>query len=185
MIYCLLADGFEEIEALCPVDILRRGGRKVTVVSFGHGTEVCGAHGITVKADITVHELLASDAWERELEMLIFPGGMPGAKNLDTSPETDRLLSVAKSHNAFLCAICAAPMILGKRGFLKNRRATCYPSFETYFDGAVLSDESVVRDGKIITANGMGAALSFGVTLLSALAGDEEGARIRASVLAK
>ena len=76
-------------------------------------------------------------------------------------------------------------MIWGKRGFLKNRRATCYPSFETYLDGAVLSDESVVRDGKIITANGMGAALSFGVTLLSALAGDEEGARIRASVLAK
>lgn len=161
MIYLLLADGFEEIEALTPLDVLRRAGLSVRTLSIKDGP-VMGAHGITVTADMP-----AEEAVDR-IELLILPGGMPGSKNLDACPQTDRLIQKATADGGRLAAICAAPMILGKRGLLAGRRAVCYPGFEKYLTGAtVVTDRDVVTDGYITTAVGMGAAPKFSTALLA------------------
>ena len=174
MIYVLLADGFEEIEALAPVDILRRAGLALETVGIT-GKVVCGAHGITVEADI-----LPEKANEK-IDLLILPGGMPGAANLDASPAAMALLERAEKEGALLAAICAAPFILGKRGLLRGKRYTCFPGFEEGLDGIHCPEERVVRDGRVITAKGMGAAAEFGLMLLSALGKEKEGEGIAAS----
>ena len=115
MIFLFLANGFEEVEALAPLDILRRAGKEVTTVGI-----ITGAHGITVRADTTDAELKLHD-----IEAVILPGGMPGASNLDASPVVDAALAAADKAGAYLCAICAAPMVLGRRGYLEGHRATC------------------------------------------------------------
>ncbi len=178
MIYLFLANGFEEIEALCPLDLLRRAGYSVTTVGVG-GEQIMGAHGISVHADIP--EELYRDSHP---EMIILPGGMPGASNLDQSRTVDAALRTAANNNAYLAAICAAPMILGKRGYLDQKRAVCYPGFESFLQGAVLSDLRVVRDGKIITAAGMGVALEFGLTLVEVLSDKPTADALRKSILA-
>lgn len=155
MILLLLADGFEEIEALCPLDILRRLGADIKTVGIT-GEYVCGAHGITVKADVMPENVSLSD-----VEHLILPGGMPGASNLDVSSFTDSFIDAAIRNGGKLGAICAAPFILGKRGLLRNRRATCYPGFENQLIGADVCSDAVVTDGNITTARGMGVALPF------------------------
>ena len=180
MIYMFLANGFEEVEALCPLDLLRRAGRSVTTVGVG-GDTVVGSHGITVHADIpdTMYRDCAPD-------MIILPGGMPGTRHLDASPTVESALRAARSHDSLIAAICAAPMILGKRGFLEGKRAVCFPGFEEYLTGATLPTDGtrVVRDGRIITAAGMGVALDFGLALVAALEGEEAADALRASVLA-
>lgn len=178
MIYLFLANGFEEIEALCPLDLLRRAGLEVTTVGIG-GETVCGSHGITVAADIP--DTLFHDS---NPDMLILPGGMPGAKNLDESRVVDAALRVAARKGAYLAAICAAPMVLGKRNLLEGKRATCFPGFENELLGATLAEERVVRDGNIITAKGMGVALEFGLALVAALKGEEAAAALRRAVIA-
>ena len=162
MIYLLLADGFEEIEALTPLDLLRRAGKTVKTVSITEEHAVCGAHGITVLADLTPSELTVPCD-----EMLILPGGMPGTKNLDASPVTDRLIRETVENAGYLSAICAAPMILGRRYLLNEKDATCYPGFEGELLGANVTDEPVVSDGSVITASGAGAALAFAAELVS------------------
>ena len=178
MIYLFLADGFEEVEALCPLDLLRRAGCAVTMVGVG-GTEIRGAHGITVTADIPA-ELYKDSA----PEMVILPGGMPGAKNLAASATVKAAVTAAATHGAFLCAICAAPMILGQMGLLAGKKATCYPGFEEKLTGADKVRDRVVRDGNIITAAGMGVALPFGLSLVEALCGKANADALRAAVLA-
>ena len=178
MVYLFLAPGFEEVEALCPLDLLRRARIEVKTVGVG-GEAVTGAHGITVHADMT-----DSMYYDKAPEMVILPGGMPGTKNLDLSPVVDAALGAAISCGGFIAAICAAPSILGKRGLLKGRRATCYPGFEKYLDGATLSERRVVRDGNIITAASMGVALQFGFELIRALRGEKTVEDLRASTLA-
>lgn len=178
MIYMFLAHGFEEVEALTPLDLLRRAGLEVTTVGIG-GELVTGSHGITVQADI-VDSVFHDDA----PEMVILPGGMPGARNLDASPTVDAALRATAAHDGYLAAICAAPMVLGKRGLLKGRRAICYPGFEKFLDGAILSNHHVVRDGKVVTAVGMGAALRFGLELVAMLRGDVAAEELRAAVIA-
>lgn len=178
MIYMFLANGFEEIEALCPLDLLRRAGLEVTTVGIG-GDAVCGAHGITVHADIP--EGMFADAAP---EMIILPGGMPGAKNLDESRTVDAALKAAARRGAYLAAICAAPMVLGHRGLLEGKEAICYPGFEKELTGATVSSKRVVRDGNVITAAGMGVALEFGLELVSALKGEQTAQALRAAVLA-
>lgn len=169
MIYLLLADGFEEVEALTPLDLLRRAGKEIFTVSVTSERLVRGAHGITVLADMTAEEAkLPCD------EMLILPGGMPGTLNLDSSPLTERLLSEVQDADGYIAAICAAPMILGKRGLLKGKRATCYPGFEDSLTGATVVSAYAVSDGKIITATGAGAAVPFGGALVAALCGEEK-----------
>ena len=181
MIYMFLADGFEEVEALCPLDILRRAGLDVTTVGVGGKDVIQGAHGITVHADIP--DILYRDSAP---DMIILPGGMPGSTNLDESKALDAALKVASKKGAYLCAICAAPLVLGNRGYLDGKAAVCYPGFEQYLKGAhVPEGESVVRDGNIITAKGMGVAFDFGLELVRALKDDGTADAIKASVFAK
>lgn len=181
MIYMFLANGFEEVEALCPLDILRRAGLEVTTVGVGSKDMISGAHGITVQADIP--DVMYRDA---SPDMIILPGGMPGSTNLDESKIVDTALRVAAKRGAYLCAICAAPMVLGKRGYLEGKKAVCYPGFEEYLSGATIPEgESVVRDGNIITAKGMGVAFEFGLELVRVLKDDETAEKIKKSVFAK
>ncbi len=205
MIYLFLAPGFEEVEALAPLDLLRRAGLEVTTVAIRTAEHnallercynigmsatnlwedtcaVTGAHGITVTADI--HEgqfarlILTGDF---SPEAVILPGGMPGTANLDGSPAVEAALEQAAKTNAYLCAICAAPMILGKRGYLNGKRATCFPGFEAYLEGATVGGK-VIRDGRIITAAGMGVAQEFGLEIISALVSPERAGEIRAAI---
>ena len=178
MVYVLLAEGFEEIEALAPVDILRRGGVAVRTVGIT-GKTVCGSHGIPVVADILPSEV-ADD-----MEMLVFPGGLPGSDHLHTSPESDRLIAMAKEKGAHIAAICAAPYLLGLRGLLDGKRATSYPDdkFRSRLLGADVCDERVVTDGLITTGMGMGAAQEFGLRLLALLAGEEAAEKIAKGAL--
>lgn len=165
MFYLFLADGFEEIEALATVDVLRRADVPVLTVGT-NGKNIVGAHGISVEADIEL------DAVELDkIEGLILPGGMPGTTNLDENPKVSALVDFAAQNNLWLCAICAAPMILGKKGLLNGKNATCYPGFEGYLKGAVIG-KGVCVDGNIITANGAGAALPFAYAILDALCKD-------------
>jgi 4-methyl-5(b-hydroxyethyl)-thiazole monophosphate biosynthesis len=179
MIVTLLANGFEEIEALTPVDILRRAGLDVKTCSIGE-REVMGAHGIRVLADLTEDELDIS-----KVDMLILPGGMPGATNLDASPLTDALINEVTSKGGRLAAICAAPLVLGRRGLLKGKRATCYPGFEDELLGATATGEGVVTDGNITTAKGMGVALEFAHELVRLTLGEQKAAEISASIMEK
>ena len=178
MVYILLAEGFEELEALAPVDILRRGGVEVRTVGMT-GKTVCGSHGIPVIADILPNEV-ADD-----MEMLVFPGGLPGSDHLHASEESDRLIVMAKEKGAHIAAICAAPYLLGLRGLLEGKRATCYPDdkFRSRLLGATVCDARVVTDGKVTTGAGMGAAQEFGLRLLALLRGEEAAKRIASGAL--
>ena len=179
MIYMFLANGFEEIEALMPLDLMRRAGLPVKTVGVG-GLEITGSHGITVKAD-----MLDSDFADKTPECVILPGGMPGTKNLDASPVVHKALDIALENNSLICAICAAPMILGKRGILRGKKATCFPGFEEYLEGATLSSLSVVRDGNIVTAKGMGVALPFGLALVELLTDKKTADELKKAVMAE
>lgn len=181
MVYMFLANGFEEIEALSPLDLLRRAGVQVTTVGVGGGDLIVGAHGVAVQADMP--DTMYRDAHP---EMVILPGGMPGAKNLDESRTVDDALKAAYASGGYLAAICAAPMVLGKRGYLEGKGAICYPGFEETLKGATLSADGarVVTDGKVITAAGVGVALEFGFALVTALKGADVADEIRRAVLA-
>lgn len=178
MVYVFLAEGFEEIEALTPVDMLRRAGVEVKTVGVT-GKSVTGRSGITVVADIDSFENIPED-----LEMIILPGGMPGAENLDRSPLVEKYINAALERDIYIGAICAAPMILGKRGILKGKSATCYPGFEQYLEGATHYDAAVVFDGGILTSNGVGGALDFALECVTLVKGEAEAERIREAVLA-
>ena len=182
MVYVFLADGFEEIEALTPVDLLRRAGVDVKTVGVT-GKTVAGAHAITVTADVTADEALAS--LERETpEMIVLPGGMPGADNLNASDAVDRFMQRCAEEDAFIGAICAAPYVLGVRGLLRGRMATCFPGFEDRLEGAEYYDCDVIRDGNIITGRAMGAATEFALELVAAICGDDAAERMKGKILA-
>ena len=178
MVYMFLANGFEEIEALCPLDLLRRAGVEVTTVGIGSDT-LMGSHGIPVIADIPEGMFADSNP-----EMIILPGGMPGSKNLDESRTVDMALSAASRKGAFIAAICAAPSILGDAGLLCGKEAICYPGFEDRLTGAKISDKRVIRDGKIITAAGMGVALDFGLEMVKLFCGEDKAEALRHAVIA-
>ncbi len=181
MIYLFLAPGFEEVEALFPLDLLRRASLEIRTVGIG-GAVITGAHGITVTADMTDTDYL--DLKDPSTDMIILPGGMPGSLNLDASKAVDRAIRAAVASDAYLCAICAAPLILGRRGLLKGRRATCYPGFEDELIGATEIGGKIIRDGKIITATGMGVAMEFGLELVSVLAGTDVAGKIKEAIRA-
>lgn len=180
MIYIFLANGFEEIEALFPLDLLRRAGIDVTTVAVGNGKTVEGAHGIPVVADI--HE---SEFFNGAFDAIILPGGMPGTINLDGSGVVQSAIKTAIDQEKLVCAICAAPSILGKKGYLKGKKATCFPGFEQYLDGAIFTNERVVRDGNFITSKGMGCAAEFGLAIIDALVGTEKANEIAKSAFVK
>lgn len=178
MIYMFLANGFEEVEALCPLDLIRRAGLDIKTVGVG-GSHITGSHGITVLADMT------DEAFSDENpSAVILPGGMPGTTHLDACATVHMALDAAKAAGALVAAICAAPMILGKRGDLCGKEAICFPGFEQYLDGATISSEKVVRDGRVITAAGMGVALDFGLAVVAYFCGEEKAAAMKAAVQA-
>ena len=179
MVYMFLAEGFEEVEALAPLDLLRRAGVEVTTVGIG-GDSITGSHGITVKADVRDKKVRFEN-----IDMVILPGGMPGTKNLDASAVVHKALDLAKEQDAYIAAICAAPMILGKRGDLKDKDAVCYPGFEEYLEGAKLHprEVTVAIHGKTVTARGMGVAVEFGLELVAALCGEEKANELRTAVI--
>ena len=172
-----LAEGFEEVEALTVVDVLRRGGVEVTTMSITEDPYVDGAHGIEVLADAD-NEYETDDA-----DMLVLPGGMPGASNLRASAVVcDGVLSFVKA-GKLVGAICAAPFVLGELGVLNGRKATCYPGFEDKLHGAAYTATRVQRDGNIITGNGPSSALPFALALLAAIAGEDTAQQVADGML--
>lgn len=168
--YIFLADGFEDIEALAPVDILRRGGVVVQTVSVSGSLAVASSHGVTVQADCLLADLPAL----LDADALVLPGGMPGSVHLDQCRPLGEMLLAQAARGKIVAAICAAPMVLGHLGLLKGRRATIYPGMEAHLEGAAHGQGMVVEDGNIITACGPAAAMPFGYALLARLAGAEK-----------
>lgn len=176
MIPVFLANGFEEIEALATVDILRRAGVTVVTVGVG-GKRIVGAHGIAVDADIEGSELVL-DA----IEGVVLPGGMPGTTNLEASDMVQTAVESACNRGLLVSAICAAPSILGHGGYLNGKKATCYPGFEQELADAIIINDGVVRDGNIITASGAGVAVDFALELVRYLVSDEVATAIRGGI---
>ncbi|MBQ4573983.1 MAG: DJ-1/PfpI family protein [Clostridia bacterium] len=179
MVHVYLADGFEPIEGLCPVDLMRRAGIEVVTVSINETTAVKAAHGMTVIADTTAAEL-GNDI----PELVMLPGGMPGTLNLGACKAVTDAVMAAWEAGSFVAAICAAPSVLGALGLTAGREAVCYPGFEDKLTGARLSEAHVVRDGKLITAIAMGASVEFGLALIEALRGKSCADKIKESVFA-
>ncbi len=163
MIYLFLANGFEECEAITPLDILRRAGIEVKTVGIGSNT-IKGAHNIQINCD-TVNKDLSFD----NLEAIILPGGMPGTINLENDKTVQAAIDYCANNNLLISAICAAPQILGHKGLFNGKKATCYPGFEPELLGAEFVSSKVVADNNIITACGAGAASEFGFKILEYL----------------
>ena len=170
-VYAFLADGSEEVELLAVVDILKRGGQEVSLVSVTGKRDVISAHKIKIQADFEFSEVNCKDA-----DVLFLPGGMPGTRNLGAHTGLLNALKEANRENRRIGAICAAPSILGNLGILEGKKATCFPGFEPGLKGAVYTKQGVVTDGNITTARGLGYALDMGIELL-ALMTDEKLAR--------
>ena len=177
MVYCFLADGFEELEAVAPIDMLKRAGVKVVTVGVT-GKTVTGSHGIPFVADITAEDIALSE----ELEAVILPGGMPGTLNLEKSDVVQGAIDYAVSMDKYVCAICAAPSILGHKGLLEGKKATAFPGFEKELTGAVTDNYFVARDGRFITARGAGVATEFGLEIVTALVSKEKSDEIKATI---
>lgn len=172
MVYVMFADGFEETEAIEPIDILKRGGVDVVTVGVKDKT-VTGSHGITIITDIGIEEVDPE-----KMELLMLPGGV-GHEILDASNEVHGLINYAVANGLYIAAICAAPSILGKKMLLEGKKATCFPGYEKYLYGAdVVSDKAVV-DGKFITAKGAGAAADFGFEMLTVLKNRETAEKVK------
>ena len=173
--YVFLADGFEEIEALAPIDVMRRAGLSVTTVSVTSNRVVNGAHGIPVVADAAFDALDYADA-----ALLFLPGGLPGATNLEAHEGLGELLKAkAKEEGVILSAICAAPLVLGGLGLLSGKQATCYPGFEDTMTGATYTAAKVTVDGNIFTACGPGAAWELGFTFVEHFCGAPKADELR------
>ena len=166
-VYAFLATGFEEVEALAPVDVLRRGGVDIQTVSITGQREVEGAHGVTILADLLLDECPFDDA-----DLLMLPGGMPGAQHLDSCLPLQQALVQHHRKGRLVAAICAAPMVLGHLGLLQGRRATCYPGFQSHLTGAEYTAELVTVEDNIITGEGPAASLPYAYTLLATLTND-------------
>lgn len=177
MFYMFFAEGFEEVEAVAALDVIRRA--KIEIESVGISSKsVTGSHGITVICDKTIDEISLSDS----LEGVILPGGMPGTTNLLKSEKVNNFIDYCSDSDLFICAICAAPMILGRKGLLKGKNAVCFPGFEDELTGAHISDEYVCVDGKIITSKGMGSAVKFGLAVVSEVLGKETADNLEATL---
>ena len=180
MVYVFLADGFEDIEALAPIDILRRSNVDVKTVGVT-GIEVTSSHGVTVKADISVSDIKL----DSDLELIVLPGGMPGTLNIEASVGVQKAIDFCAANDKYIAAICAAPSILGHKGLLKGKKATCFPGFEKDLVGADACSDLVVKDGKIITGKGPGACIEFGLKLAEILVSADAALNIKAGMQCK
>lgn len=177
MIYVFLADGFEEVEAITPIDFLRRC--ELEVVTVGIGSQIIkGAHGISILTDIIAEEIVLDDS----LEMIVLPGGMPGTLNLEKNIFVQKAIDYCVNNNIFIGAICAAPSILGHKGILAGYEATCFPGFESQLTGALLSKKTTIADRKIITGKSAGVARDFSLLLVEKLISKERAEKLRESL---
>jgi 4-methyl-5(b-hydroxyethyl)-thiazole monophosphate biosynthesis len=177
-VYVFFADGFEEIEALTSVDVLKRAGADVVMVSVTPNEIVTGAHDVPVLCDKNIESCDMMDA-----DLLLLPGGMPGAQTLGECEYLCKALKRQAAEGKPVAAICAAPMVLGKLGILNGKKATCYPGFEGFFDGADYTAAPVERDGNIITGKGPGVSLSFAYEVVNMLFGTEKVAELKAAMM--
>lgn len=175
-----LAEGFEEVEALTSVDLLRRAGAQVVTMTINDRENVEGAHDIEVVADSVFDKTELEDA-----DAIILPGGMPGTINLKNNPDIEETVKTFYKTGKLVCAICAAPMILGTLGLLKGKRACCYPGMEDYLEGAEVKTDLVCRDGNIITGQGVGGAIAFALEIIAYLFGPDDAGEIKESVVYK
>jgi len=178
----LLAEGFEEVETVTPIDYLRRAGAEVTVAAIGNSLTVKGSRGIQVTADTMLEELVKQGfgSWDA----VIVPGGMPGAKNLAASKETSALLKETAAAGKLICAICASPaVVLSPLGLLSGKKFTCYPGMEETVSEGTWLETRVVVDGNIITSRGAGTAGEFSIAIIAALSGKDEAEKIAKAVL--
>ena len=177
-IYAFLATGFEEVEALGPIDVCRRAGLDVITVSIMDELTVVGAHGVGIVADSMFADNDYSDA-----DMLFLPGGMPGATNLNAHEGLRKVILAHHQAGKALAAICAAPMVYGNLGLAQGKKMTCYPGFEEHLHGATLSTELVVEDCNLITGRGPGAAMAFGYAIATRFAGEEFVSRLKEGMI--
>lgn len=173
----LLADGFEEGEALVTADVLMRAGTDVTLLAVGESPKVNGAHGIAVAADKTL-----SDLGDYETDVIVLPGGVQGTENLANSFQVKSLIEKAVDEGIYVAAICAAPSVLGRMGFLDGRNIACYPGFERYMPAANVTGEKVETDDIFITAEGMGVTLNFALTIVEKLFGVETAEKVKQEI---
>lgn len=180
MVYVFLANGFEEIEALAAVDILRRAEIDLKTVGIGSNI-IRGSHDIPVITDLDSNEIELNE----QLEMIVLPGGMPGTFNLEENSNVQKAIEYCLDNNKYISAICAAPSILGHKGILDGKEATCFPGFEKELGQAVYSSNLVVNDGKITTAKGAGCAVKFGLKLVELLVSKDKSEALEASLQCK
>ena len=178
MVYVLLGTGFEETEAIAPIDLLRRAGIPTVTVGVD-GKSVTGGHGITVEADIELGQMDLTG-----LEMIVLPGGLGGVATVRNSPEALNALRFAWENGKLVAAICAGPTVLADLGITDGRTATCYPGCESGMGSAVMiADVPCIQDGNLITGTSAGCAVSFGLKLVEALKGKKEAERIAAQIV--
>ncbi len=177
MVYVFFAEGFEEVEALTTVDLIRRSGAELKTVSVMGQKQVTGSHGITIETDLVFEEI------EMPADMLILPGGMPGTRNLGAHEGLCKLLEKQYEEKGWLAAICAAPSVFAQLGFLKNRKATSYPGAVAVQDCGTYLEEEVVSDDHIVTSRGVGTAIPFALRLVEILKGTEVADQIAESII--
>lgn len=178
-VYLFLSDGFEEVEAVTPLDMLRRAGAEVVTVSINGTKEVTGAHNITLTADALIENTDATDA-----DMIVLPGGYPGYENLAKCKKVIDIIEFCDKNERLIAAICGAPAaVLGANGFLKNRRATCYPSMTDELCAKRLHNGAVCVDGNYITSKSAGTAMSFAIVLVEKLLGESAANNLKKSIV--
>ena len=178
MVYVLLGTGFEEVEAIAPVDLMRRAGIQVLTVGL-NGKTVFGGHGIGVAADIEIAQMDLTD-----LEMIVVPGGLGGVASVRACPEAMEALAFAWKNDKFVAAICAGPTVLADLGITDGREVTCYPGCESGMAGALCQpDRAAVRDGRVITGTSAGCAIPFGLALIEALKGKDAANTVAGSIV--
>ena len=178
MVYVLLGTGFEETEAIAPIDLLRRAGVQVLTVGV-NGKTIVGGHGIGVEADITLEEMDLT-----AMDMIVLPGGLGGVASVRASEEAMNALRFAWENGKFVAAICAGPTVLADLGITSGKQATCYPGCESGMgDAVMIPDAAAVRDGRLITGTSAGCAIPFGLELIKALKGENEAERIAQQIV--
>lgn len=177
MIYLFLADGFEECEALVPLDMLRRANIDISTVGIAKQT-ITGAHGISVNCDLSDTQIDCNG-----IKGIILPGGMPGALNLENSKAVQNAIDYCDKNSLLIAAICAAPQILGHKNLLNGKKAICFPGFEKELKGAEIVNQKSVRDGNIITACGAGAAFEFAFEIIKYLKNDNTADKLKNNIL--
>ena len=177
MLYMFFANGFEEVEAIAALDVIRRAGIEIRSVGVGSKT-VTGSHNITVACDLTDDEIEIG----APLDGVVLPGGMPGTLNLFDSEAVHKSIDYCAVEGKLLCAICAAPLILGRKGLLEGMKAVCFPGFEDELKGASVPDSFVCADGNVITAKGMGSAVDFGLEIVAYFKGREAAEKLKATL---